>query len=117
MRRLLRLQILKKSGERLRPTGDWLLVSSQDIPSEVIRKFHKDLIQKAYDAVEKQDVMKRNLSSLVFAIDTSDEKHLQQMKKMIMDFNRKLNKFATTTGLQTQLYSFTTQLFSLEVPE
>ncbi|MGE3756702.1 MAG: DUF4423 domain-containing protein [Pseudobdellovibrionaceae bacterium] len=114
VKRLLRLKILKKSGNTLKPTGDWLLTSTRDIPSTFIRKFHKDLIQKAYDSVESQDVMTRFLNSLVFAVDTSNEKNIEEMKNLIREFVRKLNKFAASSKTRNQLYCFTTQLFRLE---
>lgn len=114
VKRLQRLKILKKSGEKLQPTADWLTTFTHDMPSAAVRKFHKDLMQKAFLAVDGQEVHKRNLSSLIFAIDASNDQKLQELKNLIMDFNRKLNKIATTSDQQTHLYCFTTQLFSLE---
>jgi uncharacterized protein (TIGR02147 family) len=112
--RLLRMKILKKTGDRLKPANDWLMTSGEDIPSKFIRKFHKDLMQKAFDAIESQSVETRNLSSLVFSIDMSDAQTMRELKKIIVQFNRKVNKLGTTRGQQTQLYCFATQLFSLE---
>jgi uncharacterized protein (TIGR02147 family) len=114
VRRLIRLNILKKSAKSLVPTGDWLVTTPHDIPSEAIRKSHRDLIRKAFASVDQQEVQQRNLTSLIFAIDTTNEKKLQEAKDLIMEFNRKLNKISSNSSEKTQLYCFTTQLFLLE---
>ncbi len=114
VQRLLRLDLLRKEGERLQPGDDLMQTSPHDIPSECIRKFHMDLLKKALLAVESQSTDSRNCSSLIFAIDASNSQQIQQAKKLIMDFNRKLNKIMTTTGRQTHLYCFSTQLYCLE---
>lgn len=112
--RLIRMKVLRKSGKTIVPVTDALITSGHDVPSEAIRNLHRELIKKSLVAIDSQDTRKRNLSSLVFSIDTTNEKTVDQLKKLIMDFNKKINKIATASNQATELYCFSTQLFSLE---
>lgn len=109
--RLLRLGVLRKEGERLVPTGRWLVTSPNDIPSASIRQFHGSILQKAGSAMHEQPVEERNYSSLVLAI---RQDQLGEAKKLIMEFNRRLSKLLTDADDRDALYCFSTQLFSLE---
>lgn len=106
--RLLRLGILRTERGNLKPTGRWLLTSPDEIPSESIKQFHLNLLRKASSAVYEQTIEQRNYSSLVMAIDTEK---LPEAKKMIQEFNRKLNTLMTASTDRKSLYCFGTQLF------
>ena len=108
--RLLRLGILRKERGQLKPTGSWLLKSPEEIPSESIKQCHLNLIRKASTAIYEQGLDQRNYSSLVMAIDTDK---LPEAKKMIQEFNRKLNTLMTASTDRKSLYCFGTQLFRL----
>ncbi len=109
--RLIRLGILERKGGKLKTTGQWLLTSPHDTPSAYTRAFHAAILAKAQRSIEEQSPTERNLSSLVVAI---NKEKIPEAKKLIMDFNRKLNKLLSADDQPENLYCFSTQLFSLE---
>ncbi len=114
VKRLLRLGLLKQLGQQLVPSSDDMIAAISEVPSAAIRKFHCDLLKKAHEAVENQNVNERHFSSLIFAIDGTDENQIKEAKKLVSEFNRRFNKLMTCNKNQTKLYCFSTQLYSLE---
>lgn len=109
--RLIRLGILKFDGTQLKPTGKWLLTSPDGIPSDCIKQSHLNILKKASAAIYEQPLEERNYSSLIMAIDTDK---IAEAKKLIHDFNCKLNKLLTASNDRKKLYCFGTQLFCLQ---
>lgn len=65
------------------------LQSTTDIPSAVIRRFHRQNLQLAQDRIESVPVELRDFSSFTFAI---DQRKLARAKKMIQEFKAKFNR-------------------------
>ncbi|MNJ94894.1 hypothetical protein D3C87_125980 [compost metagenome] len=108
--RLVRLGILRVDRGTLKPTGQWLLTSPDEIPSDSIKLFHMILLKKASSAIYEQALDQRNYSSLIMAVDTDK---IAEAKKMINEFNRKINTLLTSSSSRKSLYCFGTQLFRL----
>ena len=82
-----------------------------EIPSETIRSFHKQLIEKATVAVEEQTLKERSLNSLIIAIDENDR---DEINKRISDFFDQINiEFSQKEGPKTKVYALTNQFFEL----
>ncbi len=57
--------------------------TSTDIPSESKKNYHKQNIEKALEAIDKVDLLKREISSMTFPIHTDQ---LEEAKEMIFKF-------------------------------
>ena len=110
--RLVHFNILKKSRRKITPTGKFLVTSSHDIPKSSIRSHHKQYLDKAIKAIDNQKVDERDFQTLVMAI---DKEKLPELKELIYNFNRNLNKIATSSpdSDKDSVYCFSTQLYSL----
>jgi uncharacterized protein (TIGR02147 family) len=84
--------------------------TTADVPSEAIRKHHKQVLAKAADALESQPVDVRDVSTIMMAV---DEKRLPEAKKMIERFRRELSAFLESGASKDEVYSLAIQLFRL----
>jgi uncharacterized protein (TIGR02147 family) len=109
--RLVRLGILRREGTRLKATGQWLLNSPHETPSDCIKGFHQTMLAKAATAIYQQPLAERNYSSLLMAIDASK---MDEAKTLIMEFNRRLSQLMTAAAERDSLYCFSTQLFKID---
>jgi uncharacterized protein (TIGR02147 family) len=88
---------------------------SSDVPSEAIRKFHKQILQKALSAVDAQSVDERNLSVVTGAVSTED---LPEYNRLIKGFRRKMNSlFEKNKKKSDQVYCLSVQFFRLTEKE
>lgn len=106
--RLLRLNLLSKQKGVLKKT-DAHLTTSHDIPSEAIRNFNRQILQKANDALTFQELADRDLTTMTMAIDV---KKIPEAKNKIRSFRRELTDFLET-GVREEVYCLSVQLFRL----
>lgn len=85
------------------------LTTTTDIPSSVIRDYHKQNLNLALNKIESVAVDKREYSSITMAV---DPKKFAKAKKMINDFKQKLC-LELETGNTSEVYTFSMQLFPL----
>jgi uncharacterized protein (TIGR02147 family) len=116
--RLIRLGLLIEKDGKWISTHAALLVPD-DVPSESIRKFNRQILLKASDAISTQTIDEREIGNLTIAI---DEKDLPDYKKMIRDFRRKMNqiamaKVASKKSKPNQVYCMAIQMFRLTSKE
>lgn len=107
--RLLRLGLLERNKQGKLVRTDALLATPTDIPDKSLKKHHTEMMTKAIEALEKQAVGKRDITSFTFAIDT---RKMPEAKKMIRDFRRKLAAFLETPNGES-VYQLNIQLFDL----
>jgi uncharacterized protein (TIGR02147 family) len=108
--RLKRLDLLaeEKNGD-LRPTTGHS-ASPDGVPSDAIRKFHSQILEKARDAIVFQSLEERNLSSMVFAF---DRKRMPEAAEAIKKFRREFNaRFGS--GERDAVYCLAIQFFNLQ---
>lgn len=86
------------------------LSTTSDIPSEAIRKFHMQVLEKAMLAIQLQPVNERDVSSLLLGIHRDD---LPRYKSAIRDFHREISSIAESRKDCTNVYCFGTQFFKL----
>lgn len=111
--RLLRMEILEERDGTWSATKDFVFTPS-GIPSDAIRKFHKQILSKAMESIESQTVDERDLSTIVMSIDSKD---LPMYKEKIKKFRRELHAEALATPKRDSVYSLSIQLFKLSKSE
>jgi uncharacterized protein (TIGR02147 family) len=108
--RLLKLDLLLETNGKWRATGS-NFANPEGLPSDAIRKFHRQVLERAGQALEFQSAAERESSNLIIAI---DESVLPKARKMIRDFTRKFDAELSRTQRKTQVYNMTVQFFSLQ---
>ena len=111
LKRLEDLGLLTVQGNKLRKT-DLNLATTHDIPSEAVRKFTLQLLEKAAQAVEQQSIDERDFGTMTMSIDPAK---LPEAKKRIQKFRRELARFLES-GDRIEVYTFSSQLFRLSKP-
>ncbi len=104
--RLKRLGLLEEKDGVLRRSKN-NLETSTDIPSEVIRNFHKQNIQRALISLKDDDVMERDITSIMMPVDLTK---MEEAKKKIKNFRKELAAFLRGKN-QDRVYSLNIQLF------
>jgi transcriptional regulator with XRE-family HTH domain len=108
---LLDLEMIQiTDGKIIRPTFN--LTTSDDIPSETIRNFHKMNLRKAAEALDTVDVKQREFTSTTFAMSQSD---LLEIKNYIRKFRRHLARRFSSPNADA-VYSLSLQLYPLTRP-
>lgn len=107
--RLERLDLIIKVGDTLQLTDDFSAIGNET-PSEVIRKFHRQILEKAITALDIQSTDQRENSSTVFAINKED---LPKAKKKLVQFRREFSTLLSKTPEKNDVYCLSMQFFSL----
>lgn len=110
--RLKRLGLLEEENGSLK-RSDRPLETPTDIPSRYIRSFHKSVIERSLESLEKDDVMERDMSSIMFCADT---KKIEEAKRRIRIFRKELAAFLEE-GEGDRIYSLNIQLFPQTIDE
>lgn len=105
---LLLLGLVKKIDQRFVRTGKSLR-SSEEIPSQSIRNFHKEVFQLASESLEKDPVDQRDIRSMTMAI---DEENLPKAKKLMLNFMAEMSKLMSTENPQ-KVYELSLAFFPL----
>lgn len=108
--RLLRLDLLQIENGKLEAT-DSFTASPDGIPSDAIKKFHRQILEKAIAAIDFQTVEERDLSSLVLAV---DESQVGEAKEMIKTFRRSFDTKFGQAKRKTAVYCLATQFFRVQ---
>lgn len=108
--RLFRLGLLEKVENKVRKTQS-RLTTSNDILSTALRSFHKQSLQRAILAIDKQTVDERDVSSSVLTLDTAK---LKEAKNLIKEFRRKFcQEIEAKAGSGLQTYQINIQLIRI----
>jgi len=92
-----------KAAEASTTVGDAL-------PSFAIRSFHKGVMHKAFDALDRQPMEQRDFSTLVLAL---DESKLPEAKLLIRKFRREFGALMKSP-IRNRVYALCVQLFGLD---
>jgi uncharacterized protein (TIGR02147 family) len=110
------LQLLRAVGlinltqnQIVRAPGNMVL--KDNVPSEAIRSHHKQLMQRAIEALSEQSLDERDFRSSKFAI---RYENYQKAVEIIKEFHKKMQKISTRTD-GDDVYAFNTQFFKLTV--
>ena len=110
--KLVKVDLISKKGESYLVNDEWIQ-SPDGIPSEAIRKYHRDMLNKASEALDFQKIEERDISGVGFAV---DPKYLPNMKKEIKEFQDKLlEKYSG--GEKSEVYQLEMALFKVSIGE
>lgn len=108
--RLIRMGLLDVNDGKLTKVN-LNLTTTQDIPSEAIRKVTSQLLQKAENALNNHELSEREFGTMTMAI---NPEKLPVAREMIRKFRRELASYLEDDGdKRTQVYVLATQLFSV----
>jgi uncharacterized protein (TIGR02147 family) len=112
IKRLIHFNILKVVKNRITTTGKFLVTSTHDVPKTAIRAHHKEHLEKAIIAIDNQPIDERDFQTVIIGI---DKEKVPELKELIYEFNRNLNKIATSSPDEKKdsVYCYSTQLYSL----
>ncbi|MCB0407038.1 MAG: TIGR02147 family protein [Bdellovibrionales bacterium] len=105
---LLKLKIVIKTKNSIRGNVSHI-ISTSEIPSGAIRSYHRQILEKAIQSLDTQNLEERDISGIGFALDAS---RLEAMKKEIAEFQEKiLAKYSH--GKKRDVYFLEMALFKL----
>lgn len=108
--RLLRLELLEKDDQgRLRKTQEYVLARSSDT-NQALRKFHKQLLDKARDALSEQSPRERVSSSDIVPIDS---KYVEDVRKLSDRFTAELLEISNRSKHKDRVYCLSVHFFDL----
>lgn len=115
--RLARLGLLEKGrGGRWRLTNQ-TLTTSNGVPSEAIRKFNRQILDKSREAISFQSVEERDISSLTLAVRKKDVPVvIDKIRRFRREINSELEQ-AVPDGTAEEVYSLAIQFFRLTEKE
>lgn len=103
--RLMRLElIIKKGNTYVRTLNN--LATTHDISSAALRRFHRQVLERALDALENVPLEQRDITSISMSIDAAK---ILRAKAMIKQFRRKLCLFLES-GEKNEVYQLNVQL-------
>lgn len=85
-------------------------LSTKDIPSKAIRHNHFQMMAKAKQALEKQNILDRDFSSVTVAIEPD---RLPELKKFLHDFREKFCNEANRGRNRSEVFNLSMQFFKL----
>ncbi len=109
LERMERLGMIERKGKKILPTDDFSAIGNET-PSELIRKFHRQVLEKAIVALDEQTVSERESSSTIFAISKAD---LPKAKKKLVQFRREFATLLSKSPDKDDVYCLGIQFFSL----
>lgn len=108
MKLLIRMGLVVKRNGQVRGVEDYIL-SPDGMSSQAIRKYHKQILEKAIESIEFQSLQERDLSGVGFALDPAN---LPQIKNEIAAFqDQLLAKYSK--GKRKEVYFLEMILFKL----
>lgn len=109
LERLEKLNLIKKQNGRFVPVSDYV-ISPDGVPTEALKKYHEQILNKAIHALHLQPVDERDFLGLVMPINSQ---HLPEIKKKVRQFINKLcDEYSEVEGLDRVVH-LSTQLFNL----
>lgn len=106
-----RLELIEETQEgKLRPLESFT-ASPSGIPSEAIRRFHRQILEKAITSIDLQTLEERDLSCMVLAVDRN---RLPQAKDAIKKFRREFDSEFGAGTPRDSVYCLAIQFFSLQ---
>lgn len=92
LERLIRLKLIQIKNHKLKRTEN-SFSTTDDIPSQAIRKFHLSALQKAQEALADEPIERRDYTAMVFPAST---KNMNEIKKILRSAQNRIAKLAHT---------------------
>lgn len=109
IRRLIRLELLEEVGGVLRKTVEQVSSADKNITSSAHKRLQKQVLKKAVESLENDEIEIRNMTSMAMAIDA---RKIPQAKKMIQNFSRELCAYLES-GERSQVYQLGVCLYPI----
>ncbi len=107
--RLQRVGLIERTKKKI-IVKDGFTATPSGVPSEAIRKFHRQILEKAIEALDTQTVEERSVSNMVLAVDPAD---LKEAEELIKKFRREFEaKFCRAQNAK-EVYTLNVQFFRL----
>lgn len=111
---LVGLGFLKRNANGRLIQSDRNLTTEREVASLAVANYHRQMIGRASESIERTPAPRRDISSLTVAI--SREK-FEEAKRRIQDFRRELNVLLSDNEAVDSVYQINFQIFNLtEVP-
>jgi len=109
LKRLKKLDLIVEKKGKLVDAFKFL-ATPNDVPSTSLKKFNTQLMKKAIDALNVQDVLEREFSSNIFSI---KKDHLPKFKDKLRDFRREIDQEASLLKGKDAVYCLSMQFYEL----
>lgn len=86
------------------------VTTTNDIPSESIRKFHKQFIKLAENSLDQVPIDQRDISSITMCV---NPEKVAQVKELIWEFRSRVNSLMEDSTNSNQIYQLNIQLFPI----
>lgn len=107
--RLLRLELLSRNADGKLQAVE-MVFAPDGIPSEAIRKFHRQVMEKAMTAITLQSIDERYLNTTLLPIKRSS---IPEARALIKEFHKTFTDKFTTEQDGDSVYAMSVQLFNL----
>lgn len=115
IRRLTRLGLVHSDAGRLHTPAEKEKTSTpDDVPSQAVRSFHAQILQKALAAIKTQPVDEREFGTLLLAI---KKERLPEAKRLMREFQCRFSELMQDAGERDEVYALSTQFFRLSSVE
>lgn len=106
--RMQRLGLIKILDGKITPVHN-KRTTTHDIPSQVLRDSHREVLNHAIESLEKTAVKDRNVTSITFAV---NKEKLAEANDLIKEFRRKIANLLSQ-GSTSEVYNLNVQLVPL----
>lgn len=111
--RLVEANALKIQGKKFVSTGNFF-VDPKGIPSRSVREFHSQILKKAEDALEMQNLETREFASVLMCLDKSKMSAAKEkMRQFREEFVREFSATHETSAKEQEVYTVALQLFQM----
>jgi uncharacterized protein (TIGR02147 family) len=94
---------------------DRYIDSGDEVMGLAIANYHREMIEKAAESIEKTPPGKREINSITFAV---SQERMKETKKMIQEFRQKISNFLAQEDAAEMVYQLNLQLFNVsELPK
>lgn len=107
--RLTQLELIEKHGKRYKVLRD-TVATTDGVPSEAIRKFHRQILEKALQAIPNQSVDERYLMTTILPVSQSD---MARAQARIQEFHQKFVEEFGSAPDQDRIYGLAVQYFRI----
>lgn len=109
--RLQRLGLLEITGDKWKVRDD-VTLSPAGVPSEAVKKFHRQILAKADQALAFQSLDERDFSAITMAIDAG---RLPEAKALLKKFRREFAELLSSgSTTKDRVYNLSLQFFALD---
>ena len=112
MARLVRMGLLEIKGTKWKQSTSPISVAS-GTSSSAIQKFHRQILERAAQSLEKDAVTDREFGAVTMAVNPDQ---IPKAKQMIQDFRKNLSQFLEQ-GPQTRVFTLAVQLFPIDTSD